>query len=97
VSTIKVTIHGAQNSLFCGKLYATSDFTKFQQAMSHTTVIVKVEKCTHDPNLVTIIKSRRGCVNAVTGTSHTSVDIGVRANLELVDKFCYSGNMYCIV
>jgi len=31
----------------------------------------------------------RGCVNPVTGTGHTSVDISVNANLELVDKFCY--------
>jgi len=34
----------------------------------------------------------RGCVNPVTGTGHTSVDIGVRANLEL-DQFCYLGDM----
>jgi len=31
----------------------------------------------------------RGCVSPVTGTGCTSVDIGVNANLELVDKFCY--------
>jgi len=35
----------------------------------------------------------RGCVIPVTGTGHTSVDIGVNANLELVDKFCYSDDM----
>jgi len=34
----------------------------------------------------------RGCVNPVTGTGRTSVDIGVNANLELVDKF-YVGDM----
>jgi len=28
-------------------------------------------------------------MNSVTGTGCTSVDIGVNANLELVDKFCY--------
>jgi len=33
----------------------------------------------------------RGCMNPVTGTGHTSVDIDVNANLELVDKFCYLG------
>jgi len=32
---------------------------------------------------------RMGCVNPVTGTGCTSVNIGVNANLELVDKFCY--------
>jgi len=30
----------------------------------------------------------RGCLNP----GHTSVDIGVSANLELVDKFCYLGD-----
>jgi len=30
----------------------------------------------------------RGCMNPVTSTGRTSVDIGVSANLELVDKFC---------
>jgi len=30
---------------------------------------------------------RRGCVNPVTGTVCTSVDIGVNANLELMDSF----------
>ena len=28
-------------------------------------------------------------MNPVTSTGCTSVDIGVNANLELVDKFCY--------
>jgi len=32
-------------------------------------------------------------VNPVTGTGRTSVDIDVSANLELVDKLCYLGNM----
>jgi len=38
----------------------------------------------------------RGCVNPVTGTWCTSVDIVVNANLELVDKFCYLGNMLSV-
>jgi len=38
----------------------------------------------------------RGCVNPVTGTGHISVDIGVNANLELVDKFCYVGDMLSV-
>jgi len=36
------------------------------------------------------------CVNSVTGTGCTSVDIGVNANLELVDKFCYLGDMLSV-
>jgi len=32
----------------------------------------------------------------VTGTGCTSVDIGVNANLEFVDKFCYLGNMLIV-
>jgi len=35
----------------------------------------------------------RGCMIPVTGTGRVSVDIGVNANLELVDKFCYLGDM----
>jgi len=33
-----------------------------------------------------------GCMIPVTGTGCTSVDIGVDANLVLVDKFCYLGD-----
>ena len=38
----------------------------------------------------------RGCVNPVTGRGCTSVDTGVHANLELVDKFCYLGDMLSV-
>jgi len=34
----------------------------------------------------------RGCMNPVTSTGRISVDIGVNASLELVDKFCYQGD-----
>jgi len=35
-------------------------------------------------------------MNPVTGTACTSVDIGGDANLELVDKFCYLGDMLSV-
>jgi len=35
-------------------------------------------------------------MNPVTSTGRTSVDIGVDANLELVDKFCYLGDMLSV-
>jgi len=35
-------------------------------------------------------------LNPVTITGCTSVDIGVNANLELVDKFCYLGDMFSV-
>jgi len=38
----------------------------------------------------------RGCVNTVTSTGCTSVDIGVNANLKLVDKFYYLRDMLCV-
>jgi len=38
----------------------------------------------------------RGCENTVTSTGCISVDIGVNANLELVNKFCYSGDMLSV-
>ena len=37
----------------------------------------------------------RGCLNPVTSTGRTSVDIDASAYLELVDKFCYQGDMEC--
>jgi len=38
----------------------------------------------------------RGCSSPVTSKGRTSIDIGVNANLELVDKFCYLGDMLSI-
>ena len=38
----------------------------------------------------------RGCVNPVTSTRYTSVDIGINANLELVDNFYYLGDMLTV-
>jgi len=35
----------------------------------------------------------RGCLNPVTSAGQTSVDIWASAELELVDKFCYLGDM----
>jgi len=38
----------------------------------------------------------RGCLNPVTSAGRTNVDIGVSANLELVDKFCYLSDMLSV-
>jgi len=38
----------------------------------------------------------RGCSNPVITTGHTSADIGASANLEVVDKFCYLGDMLSV-
>ena len=38
----------------------------------------------------------RGCSNPVISTGHTSVDISASANLEVVDKFCYLGDMLSV-
>jgi len=35
-------------------------------------------------------------LNPVISTGHTSVDIGASANLELVYKFCYLGDILCV-
>jgi len=37
-----------------------------------------------------------GCLNPVTSAGRTSVDIGASAKLELVDKFCYLGDMLSV-
>jgi len=38
----------------------------------------------------------RGCLNPVTAAGRTSVDIGASTKLELVDKFCYLGDMLSV-
>jgi len=38
----------------------------------------------------------RGCLNPVTSTGCIGVDIGASANLELLDKFCYLGDMLSV-
>ena len=39
----------------------------------------------------------RGCLNPVTSAGRASVDIGASAKLELVDKFCYLGDMLSVM
>ena len=38
----------------------------------------------------------RGCLNPITSAGRTNVDIGASAKLELVDKFCYLGDMLSV-
>jgi len=38
----------------------------------------------------------RVCSNPVISTGHTNVDVGASANLEVVDKFCYLGDMLSV-
>jgi len=38
----------------------------------------------------------RGCSNPLISTCYTSVDIGASANLGVVDKFCYLGDMLSV-
>jgi len=38
----------------------------------------------------------RGCVNPVAGAGRASVDVNGDAGLELVDKFCYLGDMLSV-
>jgi len=38
----------------------------------------------------------RDCLNPVISAGHTSVDIGASANLEVVDNFCYLGDMLSV-
>jgi len=49
-------------------------------------------------SIVKVMKSFtcKDCLNPVTSASRTSVDIGATANLELVDKFCYLGDMLSV-
>ena len=50
-------------------------------------------------SMVKVIKSSftcKGCLNPATSAGRTSVDIGASANLELVGKFCYLGDMLSV-
>jgi len=38
----------------------------------------------------------RGCTNPVISTGHTIVDIAASANLEVVDKHCYLGDVLSV-
>jgi len=38
----------------------------------------------------------RGCLNPVINTGRASVDNGASANLEVVDRFCYLGDMWSV-
>ena len=38
----------------------------------------------------------RGCSNPAISTGRSSVDIGASANLEVLDKFCYLGDMLSV-
>ena len=38
----------------------------------------------------------RGCLNPITSAGRTGVDIGASAKLELLDKFCYLGDMLSV-
>jgi len=38
----------------------------------------------------------RDCLNPLTSTGRTSVDIGASANLELVDKFWFLDDMFSV-
>jgi len=37
-----------------------------------------------------------GCLNPVTTAGRTSMDTGASAKMELVDKFCYLGDMLSV-
>ena len=43
-----------------------------------------------------VVVARNGYIRNVTSAGRTSVDIGASAKLELVDKFCYLGDMLSV-
>jgi len=38
----------------------------------------------------------RGCSNPAISTGHSRIDIGASENLDVVDKFCYLGDMLSV-
>ena len=45
---------------------------------------------------ITLLSTTQDCGNTVTSAGHTSVDIVASAKLELVDKFCYLGDILSV-
>ena len=45
---------------------------------------------------ITLLSTTQDCLNTVTSAGHTSVDIVASAKLELVDKFCYLGDILSV-
>ena len=72
--------------------------------VSNSIQCTSYQKCIHKKcsgikgSMYNVMKSFicRGCSNPVLSTGHTSVDIGASANLEVVDKFCYIGDMLSV-
>ena len=59
---------------------------------SDSVVFRLVLSCKPELQIIRLV-TNRGCLNPVTNAGRTSVDIGASAKLELVDKFCYLGDM----
>ena len=59
---------------------------------SDSVVFRLVLSCKPELQIIRLV-TNRGCLNPVTSAGRTSVDIGASAKLELVDKFCYLGDM----
>jgi len=86
------------------KVMISEERQKVMQKAVRWPCVVPVVRSGYTGNVVvlrvtcTVMKSFicRGCMNPVTDTGRTSVDIGGDANLELVDKFCYLGDMLSV-
>ena len=54
------------------------------------------KKCRGSMSIVAKSFICRGCLNPETSAGRTSVDIGASAKLELVDKYCYLGDILSV-
>jgi len=99
VNKIKVVISGERQKLMqkvvrwpcvvCGRGVDSNSIQNTSQKWVH-------KKCSGIKcSMSKVMKSFicRGCLNPVTSSGFVGIDIGARAYLELVDKFCYLGDM----
>ena len=76
-----------------------TDTTELKDYLLHEVGTQEHKKCSSiKGSMYKVIKSFicRGCLNPITSKGRTSVDNGASANLEVVDKFCYLGDMMSV-
>ena len=78
--------------LITANMQSETGFPSSHQLKSYVASKSRLKLAAHD-----VLSADAGLlVSLVISTSHTSVDIGASANLDVVDKFCYLGDMLSV-
>ena len=92
---MKCIVHGLQG--ICWQLFARVQYKQIKSVIFMALLAAFSILCRLG-SMSKVAKSFicRGCLKPVTSAVCTSVDIGASAKLELVDKFCYLGDMLSV-